>query len=278
MLVPLVDVIKKAWEEKYCVGAFAVYNLETALALRDAAVEMNSPAIAMFADWYFKQIPMETITAIMRQVAGESKVPIVLHLDHGQSIGSVMRAIKSGFTSVMYDGSEFSLKENVERTKMIVEIAHAVGVSVEGSVGEMPRPRGEGGKTDPEEAEAFTSQTGVDALAVSVGNVHEVPIRASIANLDFERLAEIHRRCKVPLVFHGGSGVSEDVLKKAIPLGLCKLNVVTCISIAMAQSMRQQLSESDDKVKLERLMPAVRSEMESIVKHYMRVLGSEGKA
>jgi fructose-bisphosphate aldolase class II len=278
VLVPLVDVLAKAWQEKYCVGAFGVYNLETALALRDAAVEMNSPVIALFGD-YFEQTSIESIGAIMRQVAGESDAPIVLHLDHGQSINSIMRAIKSGFTSVMYDGSRLSPKENIERTRMTVEIAHAVGVSVEGSIGEMPSLGAEEyGRTDPDQAEVFASRTGIDALAVSVGNIHGIPVRASIANLDFERLAEINRRCKVPLVLHGGSGVSEDALKKAIPLGLCKLNLVTCIGMAMASRMRQQLSELDDKARLERLMPGVKSEMENLVMHYMRVLGSEGKS
>jgi fructose-bisphosphate aldolase class II len=279
MLVQLIGVLRKASEEKYCVGAFGVYSLETALALRDAAVEMNSPAIAMFGDSYFKETPIESIAAIMRQVAGESDAPIVLHLDHGQSISSVMRAIRSGFTSVMYDGSRLPFKENIERTRMMVKMAHAVGVSVEGSVGEVASLGEEGnGRTDPEQAEVFTSQTGIDALAVSVGNIHGVPIRGSIANLDFERLAEINRRCKVPLVFHGGSGISEDALKTAISLGLCKLNVVTCIGIAMARRMRQELSELDDKeARLDRLMPAVKSEMANLVKHYMRVLGSEGR-
>ena len=237
MLVTLKNILKIAEAKKCAVGSFNTPNLASIKAVISAAEEMNQPVIIMHAQVHEEMglCTMEEIAPIMLFMADRASVPVCVHLDHGTDMDYVKKGLDLGFTSVMYDGSELSKEENYANTAVMVEAAARYGASVEAEIGSMgARESGNGGGeslyTDPAEAESFARETGIDALACAFGTAHGLYLKQP--KLDFERLAEIKSRVDIPLVMHGGSGVSHDDYRKVIELGIRKINYYTYMAKA----------------------------------------------
>ena len=242
MLVTLTQILKIAEEKKIAIGSFNTPNLTSAQAIIAAAEEMNSPVIIMHAQVHEEMglCKMEEITPIMLMFARNAKVPVCVHLDHGTDIDYVKRGLELGFTSVMYDGSALSEEENIKNTKIAVEEAKKTGASVEAEIGSMGAREGGGGNdesiyTDPDTAKAFVEETGIDALACAFGTAHG--FYKDTPKLDFERLSKIYSMIDVPIVMHGGSGVSNDDYREVIKRGVRKINYYTYMAKAGAEAV-----------------------------------------
>ncbi|AIF49674.1 class II fructose-bisphosphate aldolase [Pelosinus sp. UFO1] len=279
MLTTLSILLNAAKQEKKAVGAFNVYNLETILAVVEAANRLKSPVILSFGEGYFTHAPVEIIASIVKEICTPLDIQVALHLDHAKELKSIARAIRAGFTSVMYDGSALPLSENIQKTKYIVEYAHAVGVSVEGELGYMNNEDGtceegldlEKGYTRVQDAAAYVNGTGIDALAVAVGNAHG--IYKGTPTLDFARLDEIARAATVPIVLHGCSGIPDDYIKKAVSLGVAKINVNTEISTGAVMAAREFLAKNTEKgLRFETLLMDARHTMSATVERFIKLL------
>jgi fructose-bisphosphate aldolase, class II len=277
-LVNTVDMLNHAEKNSYAVGSFNVVSLEFLNGVLEAAEKMRSPVIISIAEVHFPYINIEQITPAIQQMANNVCVPVVLNLDHGLSFATVVRALRCGFSAVMYDASKKSLEENIAETKMVVQMAHSVGVSVEAELGRVGGAEG-GGKaradkkyyTNPDEAERFVSETGIDALAVAVGNAHG--FYEAEPQLDFELISTLKRRVGIPLVLHGGSGISDDDFRRAIRLGIRKINFFTEMSKLAADRVRDLLKKSDDYLLNELLLEA-KNRIREVVMDRLRVFGS----
>ena len=256
-VVNLKEVFKNARNEDYAIGAFNVHNLEFVEGVMRAAEEMSSPVIIGIATISIDYAGLEPLAAIAKDYAERSRIPVVIHLDHGDDIELVRRSIELGFSSVMYDGSKYPIDENIRRTRAIVKIARDKDISVEGEIGVVGGFEGlDRGEIDheqlrklytrPDEARRFVAETGVDALAVSVGTVHGMPIQN--AAIDFQRLTEINEAVDVPLVFHGCTGLKNEDYHKAIALGVKKFNVGTRLMIAYQQALKRAIGHDENSL------------------------------
>lgn len=238
MLVNL-EILKKAQDDKVAIGLFNTTDTDMLQAAIEAAEEMNSPIIIGTAEVLLPYGNFKLIAPSLLEAAKRATVPVVVHFDHGLSFEKCMEAIKLGFTSVMYDGSNYDIKKNIENTKEIVKIAHAMGVSVEGEIGHVGQAENAGDSekifTAVEDAKYFYEQTGVDALAVAIGSAHGIYKKKP--QLNFERLQQIRRTVNVPLVLHGGSGISDADFKTAVREGISKINIFTDICLAGERAM-----------------------------------------
>ncbi|SFL90009.1 class II fructose-bisphosphate aldolase [Pelosinus propionicus] len=279
MLTTLSTLLETAKQEKRAVGAFNVYNLETILAVVEAANRLKSPVIISFGEGYFSHAPVEAIAAIVKEICTPLAIQVVLHLDHAKELKSIARAIRAGFTSVMYDGSALPLCENIKNTKHIVEYAHAVGVSVEGELGYMNNEDGtfeegldlEKGYTSVQDAAEYVASTGIDALAVAIGNAHG--IYKGKPTLDFVQLGKIGQAVPVPIVLHGCSGIPDDYLRKAVSLGVSKINVNTEISTGAVLSARKFLAQNTAKdLRFETVLMDARHSMSATVERFIKLL------
>ena len=254
MLVTLKELLDQAKIEHKAVGAFNGTTLEAIRGIIQAAEELNCPVILQHAQSHDDIIDLEEIGPIMKYYAERAKVPVALHFDHGSSFERCVQALRLGFTSVMYDASAKSFEENAEETKEIVKIAHAVGASVEAELGHIFTSEvvhGEGGSadskddyddlddiyTDPEVAKKFVELTGVVCLAVAFGTTHGVYLTEP--KLDLPRVARIREAANVPLVMHGGSGVSDEDYAVAIENGICKVNYYTYMNVAGGKASKE---------------------------------------
>lgn len=236
MLTNLNSILNVAYESKYAVGSFNGYNYETFKGIIDAGVETNTSVIVAFGAKYLENMSLETAGAIVKSIAQDSSIPVCLHLDHCKDLDTIYRAIKAGFTSVMYDGSALSFEENMKNTKLVCDIAHACGVSVEAELGSLAtgEKSHEGSAsdveayTDPKAAKTFVKNTGVDTLAVSIGTVHG--LYKGKPNIRIDILKRINEKLSIPLVLHGGSGTPEKDILNCIKNGIVKINVNTEIS------------------------------------------------
>lgn len=259
MLVTMNEILSDAKKRKYAVGAFNVPNLESVQAVIEAAEELYLPVIIQHAEVHENMISLEEIGPIMLDYARRSHIPVCVHLDHGASFDMCIKAIRLGFTSIMYDASSKSYEENFNETKEIVKIAHAVGVSVEAELGHIFTSSVGGGEgreavgtddfsslddcyTDPETAKEFVLGTGVDALAISFGTTHGVYLTEP--KLDLNRITEIKNKIDIPFVMHGGSGVSNDDFKTAIKNGITKINYYTYGSLAGGKAIEKLVKNS----------------------------------
>ena len=243
MLVNLNDVLTPAGG--YAVGLFNTVNLEMARGVLAAAEEQNAPVIIGTAEVLLPYGPLEELSWLLLPMARRAKVPVVVHLDHGLHYETCRRALELGFTSVMYDCSTDPYEENVRKVREMVELAHSYGATVEAELGHVGDNPAEGSApvspeacyTSPEEARNFVEKTGVDALAVAVGTAHGA--YRFPPKLDFDRISRIAQAVHVPLVLHGGSGLSDDDFREAIRRGIAKVNIFTDINVAGAQAARQ---------------------------------------
>lgn len=249
-LVTLNEVLLDAKKNHYAVGAFNYTDLSTARGIIAAAEEMSSPVVLQFAESHIPYLDLQTAGKIALELAEKASVPVVVHLDHGTDIKTVEEAMKIGFSSVMLDFSTKPFEENVQSTKEMVNLAHNLGISVEGEIGVMHRERDDGKSTfsynelgdsytTVDNAYDFATKTGVDALAISYGTVHGV--YRTKPNLSFNRLSEINAAVETPLVVHGGSGLSDDEYRKSIDNGITKINYYSVMSFDVSNKIRDYL-------------------------------------
>ena len=278
MLVNTKEILTKAQQGKYAVAAFNVYNLETAQAAIQVSEREGTPVIIALGERYFPTVDVEGFSAMIKAMAEKVKIPVALHLDHAYEKESIIRAIRAGFTSVMYDGSKYDLEQNIRFTKEIVEIAHMAGVSVEAEIGSVARgafsdeEEGDGTLTDPQSAKAFVAETNVDFLAAAIGTVHGM--YQGEPKIDLALLEKIREAVGIPLVLHGGSGTPEDVVKKAIELGICKVNVNTEVSMA-AVSYLEKYAEKKQMAHLSIIMEEMQQAMEPVITKFVRLLSQK---
>lgn len=246
-LVPMSELLKEAASKGYAVPAFCVWNAETVEMVLKTADKLRAPVIVMAGPAEFSLLSPVELSQVTNLAMRRHSVPAALHLDHGDSVELAEACLAAGFTSVMLDYSTRPYEENASAMKQVVKMAHPLGVTVEGELGVIGRADGttvEGGKasslTDPGMAEDFVRETGVDTLAVSIGNAHGAYTK--LPTLDFERLAELHSKVPVPLVLHGGSGTPEADLHRAISLGIAKVNVATELVASIRGTLMDQWS------------------------------------
>lgn len=237
MLVTLNEVMKIAEEKKIAIGSFNTPNLEGLQAVTEAAEELGLPVIIQFAQCHEPWVPLSIMGPIMVEAAKKAAVPVCVHLDHGETIEYLQQALALGFTAVMYDGSVLSYEENLANTKKVVEMAAKTGASVEAELGSMGKRESGTGEdsgaedetkiyTDPEQASVFVRETGIDALACSFGTTHGIYL--SEPKLDFEVVRNVRKLTNdIPVVMHGGSGVSKEDFRKAVEAGVRKINYFT---------------------------------------------------
>ncbi|MEW8972594.1 MAG: class II fructose-1,6-bisphosphate aldolase [Tissierellaceae bacterium] len=283
MLLTGKELLLDAQKNKYAVGAFNINNMEIIQAIVSAAEELNSPVIIQASQGGLKYAGVEYIAALGKLAGRNSRVPVALHLDHGTDFDQVMQCIRNGFTSVMIDGSRFPLEENIEFTKKVVDIAHSVGVTVEAELGKIGGTEDhitvserDATFTDPEEARMFVEQTGVDYLAIAVGTAHGV--YKGEPKLDYDRIKAIREVVDVPLVLHGSSGVPSESLQKAIPLGICKINIDTDIRASFAKAVNEFVKENPDEIDPRKILSPATKAMKEVIMEKMNIFGSAGKA
>lgn len=253
-LVNLNDILIDARKNKYAVGAFDVSNYEMLRAMIEAAEEEKSPIILQGLDVDLDGIGMDYLSSMMLTAAHKARIPVCVHIDHAKDIEFVERAIKYGFTSIMFDGSMLPLEENIKNTKKICDLSHKHGVTVEAELGHVgdgisgdsemeSYEKTEGKLTSPDEMDKFIKETKVDALAVSIGTAHG--IYESRPELDFERLKELSEISTIPLVLHGASNTPDEDIKKAISLGISKVNIYAEMLSAFYSELRDVLNSQD---------------------------------
>ncbi len=276
MLVTLREVLKDAQEKKYGVGLFNTVNLEMAKGVLAAAEELKSPVIIGTAEVLLPYASLEELAYFLVPMAKKASVPVVLHYDHGLTDKKIVEAMRLGFSSIMYDCSTDTYENNIARVAQMVKIADMFGASVEGELGHVGANDESAGDdsiyTEPEQARDFAQRTGVDALAVAIGTAHgaykEKP------RLDIGRLAEISRAVPVPLVLHGGSGLSDEDFKNCVANGISKINIFTDINCAAAKAAHDFYKEGCGLTDIQnQITEAVKQE----TMKKMRIFGSAGR-
>lgn len=305
VLVTNKDLMGPARKNGYAIGAFNVQNLESVLAIAEAAREENSPVIAQITPSVIKYAGLAYISSLVKAAAQLAPVPMTMHLDHGEDFETAVKCVDAGFTSVMIDGSFLKFDENVALTKRVVSVAHPKGVSVEAELGKLAGveersvEEKEAILTDPKAAVEFVEKTGVDALAVAIGTSHGAYKFKSEAKLDLERLRLISERIEIPLVLHGASsvpdwivekatkygaalsgakGIPEEQIRKAISLGIAKINIDTDLRLAFTATVREVLANSPKEFDPRKILGPAKEAMKEVAKSKMRLFGSSGKA
>jgi fructose-bisphosphate aldolase class II len=285
MIVNLNDILIPAHSNKYGIGLFNAVNLELARGILEAAEQTSSPVIIGTAEVLLPYTPLEEISYFLVPMAKKAKVPVCIHFDHGLNKETCIKALELGFSSIMYDCSTDAYEDNVKKVSEMAYIAHSFGATIEGELGHVGNNQGsaEGDLkmfdpsafyTDPDQARDFVERTGVDALAIAVGSAHgayKFPPK-----LDFERIKAIANIVSVPLVLHGGSGLTEEDFKKAINLGIDKINIFTDINVAAIEGALEYFS-SVDKGIIDLLPTTVEAVKNEVIKK-MILFGSDGKA
>lgn len=273
------DVLKDAKRKGYAVGAFNFHNQDILEAIINAAQELNSPVIVQITPPYIQNLGLEICGAMAKQLAQKAKVPVVVHLDHGNSFALVQKCLLNGFTSVMFDGSRLPLAENIKYTKQVVDASHALGISVEGELGsiggvEDDMTAGERGKLIvPKEGQLFVQETGVDVLAPAIGTAHGIYKEEPV--LDLERLKQVASLTNCYLALHGGSGLTEEQLKEMIGAGINKVNVGTELKLSWTKAVRDSLEAGITEPM--KIRSSCLTRVKEIVKNKISILGSENQ-
>ena len=278
-LVGLKPMIEEARRNGYAVGAFNYCNAETAQAVIGEGMAQRSPVMMIVGPWEIPVVGVKMLAEIARWVAKDADVPVCLHLDHGDTVELARECIEAGFPSVMIDASQHEFEENVRLTRLVVEMARPRGITVEGELGAVGRVgvetaegAGEASLTDPAKAAEFVERTGVDALAVAIGNAHGMYTQRP--ELDFERLRAIRDAVGVPLVLHGGSGTPPEQLHRAIELGISKVNVASEIGRAYLDTLVEAAAK---KTWYAWALIDAKAAIRQVVGRWMRELGSAGR-
>src|SRR3989337_2108536 len=305
MLVTNKDLMIPARKNGYAIGAFNVQNMESAQAVAEAAAEEKSPAILQIPPSVIKYAGLPYISGLVKTAAQLSSVPLAMHLDHGEDLETAAKCVDAGFTSVMIDGSFLKFEENIALTRRVVDVAHSRGVSVEAELGKLAGieersvEEKEAILTDPKTAAEFVERTGVDTLAVAIGTSHGAYKFKSETKLDIERLKVISEKTSVPLVLHGASsvpqwliekatkfgaslggakGIPEEEIRKAIALGIAKINIDTDLRLAFTATVREVLANSPKAFDPRKILGPAKDAMKEVDKSKMRLFGSSGKA
>jgi tagatose 1,6-diphosphate aldolase GatY/KbaY len=281
MLTSTKDILEKAQKYAYAVGAFNLYNLEGAIAVVNAAEADNSPAIIQILPHVLKY-GGSSLIALFLEAADSATVPMSVHLDHCEEPDMIEMALAAGIQSVLADGSKFPYQDNLTFTREMTTLAHAKGATVEAEIGRisgtedgMTVAEKEAKMTDPDQAREFVEKSGVDFLAVTIGNVHGQYY--SEPRLDFERLAKVRQQIQIPLVLHGASGLPALMIHRSIELGVCKFNVNTEVRQKYLQFW-QEYGKTGSKRDLLDCQKASTSAMQEIIAQKIRLFGSAGKA
>lgn len=277
-LVTMKELLQDARKRKYAVGSFNVFNFETLGAAVEVAEELKTPLVLGMPERLFKFVDADTLAAAMVRAAQKSSAPIALHLDHGHTYEGVMKAIRWGFTSVMFDGSVLPFADNIKQTKEITKIAHSLGISVEGELGYIGlngEEINESNMVSPEMVAEFVAKTKVDALAVAVGNNHG--IYKGAPKLSFPLLNQLNSAVSIPLVLHGGSRLTKEDYRSVIDAGICKINIATDMSITAAKTLKAELAKSPDSNYIH-LMTVVKKGVKDCVRKYMLCFDCISKA
>ncbi|MCR5734192.1 MAG: class II fructose-bisphosphate aldolase [Lachnospiraceae bacterium] len=279
MLVNMNDILLPAKEGKYGIGFFNTVNVEMARAVIETAEELHSPVIVGTAEVLLPAMSLENVADYLIPMAQRASVPVCVHYDHGLSFEKCMQALKLGFTSVMYDCSMAEYNVNVKNVNEMVRICHAMGATVEGELGHVGDNEGEGRLenpsdyyTDPDVALDYANRTGIDALAVAVGNAHgdyKFPPK-----LDFDRIETIAQKTQIPLVLHGGSGLADTDFRIAVEKGICKVNIFTDLDKAGKAGAEQGLKAG--AMTMMGLIPYEIDAMKAVVREKIILFGSDG--
>lgn len=281
MLVNMNDILLPAKEEHYGVGFFNAVNVEMARAVIETAEELHSPVMIGTAEVLLPTTNLNLVADYLLPMAREASVPVTVHYDHGLTFDRCMQALRLGFSSVMFDCSTKLYEDNAEAVAEMVKICHGMGVTVEGELGHVGDNEGAGKLakpsdyfTDPDMAVDYVKKTGIDALAIAVGNAHgdyKFPPK-----LDFERISVISERTGLPLVLHGGSGLSDDDFREAVKRGICKINIFTDLDKAGKKGVARGLEEG--AASMCSLIPYEIEAMKAVVSEKIHLFGSVGKA
>lgn len=306
MLVSGIEILQKAHREGYGVGAFNFVNFEMLQAIFKAAVAQNSPLIVQASEGAIKYMGIDVAVALVRTLSARyPQIPVALHLDHGTSYESCVKAIRAGFTSVMIDASHHPFDENLHETKRVVEVAHACGVGVEAELGRLMGiednisvAEKDAVLVNPEEAERFVAESQVDYLAPAIGTSHGAFKFKGEPKLDFERLLDVKKRTNIPLVLHGASAIPDSVresflssggdlkgskgvpfafLQEAVKGGINKINTDTDLRIAFMAEVRKVGNANNSEFDLRKFFAPASEAMTKVVAERMELLGSSGK-
>ncbi len=303
MLVTLNEILSPAKKGHYGIGHFNTFNLEITKAIISSAEELNAPVIVGVSEKAISYAGLKTIIELVRNLASESKIPIVLHLDHGKNFDIVKKCIDNGFTSVMIDGSYLPFNDNLELTKKVVAYAHKKNVSVEAEIGKLAGIEDDTKSenniyTNPDEAQIFVEGTGCDALAVAIGTSHGAYKFKGKPKLRIDILKEIAKSVSIPLVLHGASGVKakwvnyantfgakiekasgvpDRLIKEAIRYGITKINVDTDIRIAFTAGVREFLAKHPQEFDPRKILGYSQELIKKVVKEKIILFGSAGK-
>ncbi|MDQ0149009.1 tagatose bisphosphate family class II aldolase [Eubacterium multiforme] len=277
------EMLKKAQREGYAVPAFNIHNLETLQVVVETAAELNSPVILAGTPSTITYAGGEYIVAMAEVSAKKYNIPIAIHLDHFEDKDAIKHYVDIGFNSTMIDASHENYENNIKIVKDVVSYAHKYDATVEAELGRL------GGQeddlvvnekdamyTNPEQAKDFVEKTGIDSLAVAIGTAHG--LYKGEPKLDFDRLKEIREAVDVPLVLHGASDVPDELVKKAISLGICKVNVATDLKIPFSDAVKKYFIENPEANDPRKYMTPGKAAMKEIVKHKIMVCGSNGRA
>ena len=265
----------------YAVGAFNVENMEMVMAVIAAAEELRAPLMLQTTPSTVKYAGLDLYLANVKTAAERASVPVCMHLDHGDSFDLAMRALRTGYSSIMIDGSHSVFEENIAVTKAVVDACRPSGIPVEAELGKVGGKEddldgGNGGYTDPQEAKEFAERTGISSLAVAIGTAHGV--YKGEPKLDLDRLAEIRKVVSVPLVLHGASGLSEEAVVESIRRGICKVNFATELRIAYTDGVKDFLAANPDAFDPKKYGKVAMEHVKELVKRRMKMCGCDGRA
>ncbi|EEX42054.1 tagatose bisphosphate family class II aldolase [Vibrio furnissii] len=276
------EMLKRAQQGGYAVPAFNIHNLETVQVVVETASEMGSPVILAGTPGTYEYAGTDYLISICKEAAHKHAIPLVLHLDHHETLPDIRSKVEHGIRSVMIDGSHYAFEQNIEVVKSVVAFCNRFDASVEAELGRL------GGQeddlivdsadslmTDPASAAEFVRRTGIDSLAVAIGTAHG--LYKAEPHLDFDRLEKIQSVVDIPLVLHGASGVPDDMVRRAIALGVCKVNVATELKIAFSNAVKTHFSEHPDANDPRKYITPGKAAMKRVVMDKIRLCGSEGQ-
>ncbi|TPG64305.1 tagatose bisphosphate family class II aldolase [Ewingella americana] len=276
------EMLKKAQRGGYAVPAFNVHNLETVQVVAETAARMGSPVIMAGTPGTFSYAGVDFMVSICQQAAQLYRHPFALHLDHHEELDDIESKVRAGIRSVMIDASHFNFEQNIDKVTQAVRLCHGFDVSVEAELGRL------GGQeddlnvdsadsffTDPLAAKEFVARTGIDSLAVAIGSAHGLYVGEP--HLDFMRLEKIRQQVEIPLVLHGASGIPECMVREAIALGVCKVNIATELKIAFADAVKQYFGEHPDANDPRKYIVPGKAAMQTVVEEKIRICGSAGQ-
>ena len=283
MLYTMKDLLKVAKENQFAVPAFNICSYDMMKAIMEEVEKQNAPVILEIHPDEIAYLNDEFVAAA-KEYAHNSKVPVVIHMDHGGSVKDVMRAIRNGYTSVMIDASTQTFEDNISLTKEVVKLAHDVNVSVEAELGTIGNNgSAEGGSaniiyTDPNQAEEFVKETGIDTLAVAIGTAHGLYPKDMTPKLNIDLLKELNQRIDIPFVLHGGSGNPDSEVSEAVKYGVAKVNLSSDLKSVFFEALRAILTNNPEMYEPGDVYPEANEKVKEVVKHKLGVLNTIGKA